>query len=88
MRVGEHDTTWPAFVFVTFEGGSGCVPERHLDAARPVATVLRGYTTQELPAVAGAEVTVLEDDPESGWSWCEDAEGRTGWVPHSCFRPA
>lgn len=56
VRVGDHDTHWPAFVFVTTDDGEGRVPEWHLDAARPVATVIEQYDTQELP-VARPDVT-------------------------------
>jgi hypothetical protein len=85
-EVGERSDEWPAFVFVTTASGSGWVPERYLDDGRPVATVLHPYDTQELPARDGERLTVLADDAESGWSWCRNAEGRTGWVPHSALR--
>ncbi|SEF17009.1 SH3 domain-containing protein [Jiangella alba] len=86
VEVGERDTTWPAFVFVTTPSGSGWVPERQLSDDRPRATVLRHYDTQELPVSAGEALTVTADDPESGWSWCVNAAGRAGWVPHSALR--
>ena len=81
--MGERDTEWPAFVFVTTAAGSGWVPERYLSGDRPRARVLRGYSTLELPVTAGALLTLVEDDPESGWSWCTDGVGRSGWVPHA-----
>ena len=86
VEVVEQSPEWPAFVLVTTASGSGWVPERYLDGNRPTATVLRPYDTQELPASAGERLTVLEDDPESGWSWCVNAAGRTGWVPHEVIR--
>ncbi|MFA3843305.1 SH3 domain-containing protein [Streptomyces aureus] len=79
---GERDTEWPAFVFFTTDSGAGWVPERYLDASRPTATVQHAYNTQELPVAAGDELVMVEDDPESGWSWCEDSPGCAGWVPH------
>ncbi|MDN4483154.1 SH3 domain-containing protein [Demequina lignilytica] len=82
VTVGERDTEWPAFVLVTAAAGEGWVPERHLDAARPVATVLSGYDTRELPVAAGDSVEPLRDDAVSGWCWCRDLGGREGWVPH------
>ncbi|SDT60180.1 SH3 domain-containing protein [Jiangella sp. DSM 45060] len=88
VEVGERDTTWPAFVFVTTTSGSGWVPERHLNDERPRAVVVHGYDTQELPVSAGERLTVTADDPESGWSWCVNAAGRAGWVPHSALRPS
>ncbi len=33
VNVGERDTEWPAFVFVTAQNGSGWVPERTVAAS-------------------------------------------------------
>ncbi|MFI2102524.1 SH3 domain-containing protein [Isoptericola sp. NPDC019693] len=82
VRVGDRDDTWPAFVFVTTQEGSGWVPERHLDDGRPVAVVRTAYDTQELAVTAGETVEMAADDPGSGWSWCVAGDGRAGWVPH------
>ncbi|QVQ54370.1 hypothetical protein J4H86_12220 [Spiractinospora alimapuensis] len=85
-EVGENDTTWPAFVFVTTASGTGWVPERHLGTERPTTTVVTAYNTRELPVSAQDELTVHEDDPESGWSWCTNRDGHAGWVPHTVLR--
>ncbi|MFI5953256.1 SH3 domain-containing protein [Cryptosporangium sp. NPDC051539] len=82
VEVGDRDDEWPAFVFVTNVEGQGWVPERHLDLARPTATVRTPYDTRELGVSAGATVTVIRDDPESEWAWCRDDAGNEGWVPH------
>ena len=82
VQVGDRDTEWPAFVFVAASHGTGWVPARHLDVDGPVGVVRAGYDTTELPAVTGETVDVVEDDPESGWSWCRNADGREGWIPH------
>jgi hypothetical protein len=86
VDVGERSSEWPAFVFVTTASGSGWVPERFLDDRRPMATVLHPYNTRELAASVGERLLLLEDDPESGWSWCRNAGGITGWVPHEILR--
>ncbi|GAB6937594.1 SH3 domain-containing protein [Isoptericola variabilis] len=89
VRVGDRDDTWPAFVFVTTgDDGSGWVPARYLDDARPVAVVRTAYDTQELAVAEGDSVEVAADDPESGWSWCVAGDGRAGWVPHRALGPA
>ena len=80
--VGERDTEWPAFVFVTHASGSGWVPARYIDVQGTSGSVITGYDTTELPAKAGAIVEIVRDDPESGWAWCRDGDGREGWVPH------
>ncbi|WP_221584873.1 SH3 domain-containing protein [Microbacterium sp. G2-8] len=82
VRVGERDDEWPAFVFASAEKGEGWVPERILDGARPDAVVREAYDTQELAVRSGDIVRLLHDDAESGWSWCRDALGDEGWIPH------
>lgn len=88
VQLGERDTTWPEFVFVTADGGSGWVPARHIEAGMGASGVLRiAYDTTELPTAAGDELTVLETDEISGWSWVRSASGREGWVPNSTIEP-
>ena len=81
VEVGERDTEWPEFVFVTASQGSGWVPGRHLSARAGVARVIAPYDTTELPTEAGEVVDVLARDVESGWIWCRATNGREGWVP-------
>ncbi|WP_453984331.1 SH3 domain-containing protein [Brevibacterium casei] len=81
VEVGDQDTEWPAFVFVTAPRGTGWVPARHIDIDGPVGTVRVGYDTTELPASSGDYVDLVRDDPESGWSWCRNSDGREGWIP-------
>lgn len=88
VQVGERDTEWPAFVFVTSPQGSGWVPARHIDIDGSVGTARVGYDTTELPASSGENVTVVRDDPESGWSWCRNDDGREGWIPHRVLAAA
>jgi hypothetical protein len=81
VEVGERDSEWPAFVFVTAEEGSGWVPDRHLDRQGESAVVTKGYDTTELPTEEGEELEVLRGDLISGWLWCRAKNGREGWVP-------
>lgn len=83
VTVGERHDEWPAFVFVTAAAGAGWVPSRHLSGAEGEATVLIAYDTKELAAGEGDVLTLVERDDESGWLWCRDAGGETGWVPIS-----
>ena len=87
VTVGERDTQWPAFVFVTCASGEGWVPSRHLSANAGTASVITPYDTTELDLVAGEEVAVLERDDTSGWWWCRRADGEVGWVPVSALDP-
>jgi hypothetical protein len=88
VAVGERDTEWPAFVFVTAAHGSGWVPGRYLSdvaeeggRAAVRATVRTAYDTTELPTRAGEVLDVLAEDLPSAWLWCRSETGREGWVP-------
>lgn len=87
VQVGERDTDWPAFVFVTAQSGSGWVPERHLDRRDDGAIVTAGYDTTELPTAEGEELEALREDAISGWVWCRAKSGREGWVPERTLCP-
>lgn len=87
VEVGERDSEWPAFVFVTAKHGSGWVPERHLDRQDGSALVAKGYDTTELPTQEGEELEVLREDLTSGWLWCRAKNGREGWVPERTLSP-
>ena len=58
------------------------MPARHIAIDGSVGTVITAYDTTELPATSGETGEVLVDDSESGWSWCRNADGREGWIPH------
>jgi hypothetical protein len=81
VDVGERDTEWPEFVFVTAPQGCGWVPARYLSAPSGSAVVRTGYDTTELPTHVGEVLDVAAEDLASGWVWCRSREGREGWVP-------
>jgi len=81
VEVGDRDTDWPAFVFVTAANGAGWVPSRYLSADAGRALVVTPYDTTELATEAGQVLELVERDDESGWHWCRAADGREGWVP-------
>jgi hypothetical protein len=87
VQAGSQDTTWPAFVFVTTDDGSGWVPARHIDAGSAPAVMLAPYDTTELATAAGELLTVLVIDDPSGWTWVRNALGREGWVPSNTIEP-
>ncbi len=88
VQVGERDTDWPEFVFVTASQGAGWVPARHLSAAAGDAVVETPYDTTELPTDVGEVLDVVAEDLPSGWLWCRSREGREGWVPVNTLAPA
>jgi len=87
VQVGQRDTEWPAFVFITTGDGSGWVPERHIDTSSDPAAALTRYDTTELATTAGEELTLIERDDPSGWARVRNAAGREGWVPLRTVEP-
>ena len=81
VTVGERDTQWPEFVFVSALHGEGWVPARYLTAESGPATVVAPYDTTELAVQPGEELEVLVRDDPSGWWWCRSDSGDEGWVP-------
>jgi hypothetical protein len=81
VEVGDRDSEWPEFVFVTAPHGSGWVPARHLSTQSGTAVVVTEYDTTELPTQVGEVLDVLAEDSASGWVWCRSRGGREGWVP-------
>lgn len=81
VEVGDRDTEWPEFVFVTAADGSGWVPARYLSAPSGAAVVQTAYDTTELATHVGEVLQVVAEDFISGWLWCRSHGGGEGWVP-------
>jgi uncharacterized protein YgiM (DUF1202 family) len=66
-------------------GNSGWVPLSYLDIdqSRRHGELLRDYTSAELSVNSGELLSV--ETTESGWAWCTNALGRSGWVPLECL---
>jgi hypothetical protein len=87
VQVGQRDTEWPAFVFITTGTGAGWVPKRYLDTSSDPAEALTGYDTTELATTAGEELILIERDDPSGWARVRNAAGGEGWVPLRTIEP-
>lgn len=87
VDVGERDSEWPEFVFVTAAHGTGWVPARHLSQANGKAVVRTAFDTTELPTQEGDILDVLAEDLVSRWLWCRASSGRRGWVPVKTVEP-
>lgn len=81
VEVGERDSEWPAFVFVTTSTGAGWVPARYLSCLSGHAVMQAAYDTGELATEVGEILEVVVEDRPSGWIWCRSKDGREGWVP-------
>jgi len=87
VQVGQRDTEWPAFVFITTGNGAGWVPERYLDTSSDPAEAITSYDTTELATTAGEELILIERDDPSGWARVRNAAGSEGWVPLRTVEP-
>jgi hypothetical protein len=87
VQVGQRDTEWPAFVFITTGNGAGWVPERYLDTSSDPAEAITSYDTTELATTAGEELILIERDDPSGWARVRNAAGSEGWVPLRTIEP-
>ena len=65
---------------VTQAGKVAYIPSTCLNSERPMAKVTRRYDTQSLRTEVGDQVTIINDDVESGWAWCRSESGEEGWV--------
>jgi hypothetical protein len=81
VHVGDRDTEWREFVFVTAPGGTGWMPARHLSQQAGRAVVRRGYDTANCRPGSAKVLEVIAEDSTSGWVWCRSSSDRQGWVP-------
>ena len=81
VAVGDRDSEWPEFVFVTASRGTGWVPARYLSETSGSALAQTAYDTTELPTHAGDVLEIVAEDVISGWLCCRACDGREGWVP-------
>lgn len=80
LIVGQNDTQWPGWVWCTNQSGkSGWMPASYLDRTGNQGVARRDYDATELSASAGEELVVGYE--ESGWIWCTNRLGQSGWIP-------
>jgi len=80
--------TWSAFVLVVNERGDrGWVPRRYLRPQGAMAVATKHYDTTTLNPSEGDQLTVIEEDNESGWLWCQDEKGNLGWFALDHLEP-
>src|SRR5262245_55170016 len=80
LTVGANDTQWPGFVWCTKNAGQGgWVPESYLERRGEVGVARRDYAATELTASVGEALSMGVE--ESGWIWCTNQRGQSGWIP-------
>lgn len=80
VTISDKTTEYAGWIWcTTTTGKSGWVPENFVERDGEQGTMRRDYDATELTVEAGREFTVLET--ESGWAWCTDQQGTTGWLP-------
>ena len=80
LNVGKRDSEWDGWIWCTYsEGESRWVPERYLQIMEDTGIALCDYESTELAVKFGDLLTLGKE--ESGWFWCTNVEGSSGWVP-------
>lgn len=86
LRAGEElaatgrEGEYPGWLWGTSHSGqSGWVPTAYVERRGEKAVARRDYDAVELAVDAGDELIVTRE--ESGWLWCTNRRGASGWVP-------
>lgn len=89
VEVGKEDSSnpnWKNWVWCVSQksGIAGWVPKQYLNINGNSGTVIKEYSSLELPVISGDELTVHYH--LNGWAWCTDTSGIQGWVPDENFK--
>ena len=80
LTISERESEWQGWLWCTDQSGkSGWVPELYIERRGETGVMLCDYDATELSVRAGEEL--LAGVEESGWVWCTNREGLSGWVP-------
>jgi uncharacterized protein YgiM (DUF1202 family) len=80
LTIGEKKSGWSGWIWCTNRNGkSGWVPEKYVTRKGDTGTVLHDYASTELSVSVGE--TLIMGQEESGWIWCTNQKGQSGWVP-------
>ena len=86
MKAGEiltassRKSEWPGWVWCTTGSNrSGWIPESCVERTGDRCRVLRNFNTRELSVHSGERLVAERE--ESGWLWCLNQRGQSGWVP-------
>jgi hypothetical protein len=80
LHITDKETEWAGWVWCTNQAGrSGWTPEAYVRREGDTGLGLVDYDATELSVDVGQEL--LMGVQESGWIWCTDQTGQSGWVP-------
>ena len=87
LIISEKAEYWngnPSWVWIwctDARGKTGWVPKGLIDVQSNGLTGIAryGYTATELTVAIGDEL--IAEREESGWLWCTNSQGKSGWVP-------
>lgn len=86
VRLVARISEWPGWIWcVNTANRGGWVPETYLmrkDDRNGV--ILTNYSAAELTVAEQEELAVERE--ESGWLWCTNQRGDSGWVPAQCVQ--
>ena len=89
LTAGDRESEWRGWIWCTNRcGESRWVPEVYMRGRGEERIALRDYDATELTVRPGEEV--ITGEGVSGWIWCTNREGQSGWVPaeHLICSPA
>ena len=87
FQVSERSDSWnsnPEWIWIWCtdrQGKQGWVPKTMItfNSDGITGTARFTYTAMELTVAAGEELVAHQE--ESGWVWCSNYQGKSGWVP-------
>jgi uncharacterized protein YgiM (DUF1202 family) len=81
LTIEDRESEWAGWIWCTNgDGESAWVPENYVERKGNSGAALRDYSARELSVAVGEEL-VMSQLEESGWVWCTNQKGESGWVP-------
>ena len=80
LSIGQRQSEWDGWIWCANQRGQArWVPEKYVQRKGDSCVALCDYQAAELSVSVGEELII--DSEESGWIWCTNRQGRSGWVP-------
>ncbi len=85
LLIGVKASEWNGWVWCTrADGRSGWVPDTYVRREGNKGVLLFDYDATELSVKADEKLALGKK--ESGWIWCTNSRGESGWVPEEHVR--